>query len=132
MKKLLSLLSLCCMLVSCSCSLADAPVKIPPKEAAEWLAGTPDVQVLDVRSPEEFAGGHLSKAILISWAEPGFEERAKKQLDPKKPVLIYCRSGRRSAAAISALAKHGFVGIRELDGGIVAWDKAGQPLIKSE
>jgi rhodanese-related sulfurtransferase len=112
-------------------AFAAEPDKIPPKEASEWLAKTPEVQVVDVRTAEEFAGGHLAKAVMISWTEPGFEAHAKK-LDPSKPVLVYCRSGRRSAAAASALAKLGFTEIRDLDGGIVAWEKAGESVAKSE
>jgi len=129
MKKVLSLL---CLIVTCSLSSAGEPAKIPPKEASEWLGKTPEAQLLDVRTAEEFAGGHLAKAVLIPWTEPGFEERVRKQLEANKPVLVYCRSGRRSAAAASALAKLGFTGIRDLDGGIVAWEKAGEPVIKSE
>jgi rhodanese-related sulfurtransferase len=112
-------------------AFAAEPVKIPAKEASEWLAKTPEVQVVDVRTAEEFAGGHLAKAVMISWTEPGFEACAKK-LDSKKPVLVYCRSGRRSAAAATALAKLGFIEIRDLDGGIVAWEKSGKPLVKPE
>lgn len=136
MKKLLLLSGL---LVSCSFSSANESVKIQPKDASEWLAKTPEVQVVDVRTTAEFTRDHLPKAVLIPWMEmeirwtqADFEMSAKKQLDPKKPVLVYCRSGRRSAAASSALSKLGFTMIRDLDGGIVAWEKAGQSVVKPE
>ncbi len=61
-----------------------------------------------------------------------FATRAAKELDSGKPVLVYCRSGRRSAEAAAALVKLGFADVRDLDGGILAWEKAGQPIIKPE
>lgn len=119
------------LLLPATQAFAGEPVKISSKEASEWLAKTPEVQVVDVRTAEEFAGGHLPKACMISWMGPGFEARAK-MLDPGKPVLVYCRSGRRSAAATTVLAKLGFADVRDLEGGILAWQKAGEPVVKSE
>jgi rhodanese-related sulfurtransferase len=128
MRKVITLISL---LFPCAMAFALEPVNISPKEAAAWLAKTPDAQVLDVRTQKEFSSGHLAKAVMITWGNDDFEARARK-LDAKKPVLIYCRSGRRSAAASQVLAKLGFTTIRNLDGGIVAWEKAGKPVTKSE
>jgi len=117
-----------------SLGLASAaePANVTAEAAAGWLARTPAAQVLDVRTNEEFATGHLSTAVLIPWTDQDFTTRAAKELDPKKPVLVYCRSGRRSAEAAAALAKLGFAEIRNLEGGILAWQKAGKPLTKSE
>ena len=111
---------------------AAEPVNVTAEAAAGWLAKTPAAQVLDVRTKEEFATGHLAKAVLIPWTDQDFTARAAKELDPKKPVLVYCRSGRRSAEAAPALAKLGFTEIRHLDGGILAWQTAGKPITKSE
>jgi rhodanese-related sulfurtransferase len=53
-----------------------------------------------------------------------------KVVDPKKPVLVYCRSGGRSAKAAKQMKDLGFVEISDLDGGITAWKKAGKKVVK--
>ena len=111
---------------------AAEPVNVTPAAASTWLAATPNARILDVRTKEEFATGHLAKAILIPWTDKDFKARAAKELDPAKPLLVYCRSGRRSAEAAAALAKLGFTDIRNVEGGILAWEKAGKPITKSE
>ena len=62
---------------------AAEPATVTPAQAETWLAATPGVQVLDVRTKEEFAGGHLAKATLIPWTDKDFADRAAKQLDPR-------------------------------------------------
>ncbi len=68
--------------------------------------------------------------MLVTWGEKDFEKQALAQLAKDKPVLVYCRSGRRSTAAAEVLAKLGFDVIRNLEGGIIAWQKAGKPVVK--
>jgi len=110
---------------------AAEPTTVSPAQADTWLAATPKAQVLDVRTKEEFAGGHLAKAILIPWTDKDFSVRAAKELDPRKPVLIYCLRGGRSAEAAAALVKLGFTEVRNLAGGIAAWQQAGKPIDKA-
>ncbi|MCX6866501.1 MAG: rhodanese-like domain-containing protein [Verrucomicrobia bacterium] len=109
---------------------AAEPASVSPAQADSWLAATPTVQVLDVRTTEEFADGHLAKATLIPWTDKDFAVRAAKELDLRKPVLVYCRSGRRSTEAAGALGKLGFSEVRNLAGGILAWQQAGKPVHK--
>ena len=111
---------------------AAEPVTVTPAAAATWLAATPAAQILDVRTKEEFATGHLAKAVLIPWTDKDFATRAAKELDPGKPLLVYCRSGRRSAEAAAALVKLGFTDVRNVEGGILAWEKAKLPIVKPE
>ncbi|MEY3896831.1 MAG: hypothetical protein RLZZ214_2351 [Verrucomicrobiota bacterium] len=111
---------------------AVEPSTVTPAAAAAWLAATPAARILDVRTKEEFATGHLAKAVLIPWTDKDFATRAAKELDPGKPLLVYCRSGRRSAEAAAALAKLGFTDVRNVEGGILAWEKAKLPIGKSE
>jgi len=66
-----------------------------------------DVQILDVRTPEEYAEGHIKGALLANYNAPTFKEDALKVLQKGKKVAIYCRSGRRSAAAAEILSKEG-------------------------
>jgi len=109
---------------------AAEPATVTPAQAETWLAATPGVQVLDVRTKEEFAGGHLAKATLIPWTDKDFADRAAKQLDPRKPVLVYCQSGGRSAKAAAALVKLGFTDVRDLAGGVADWQKDGKRIDK--
>ena len=111
-------------------SLGVEPVTVTPAQADTWLAATPGVQVLDVRTKEEFTVGHLAKATLIPWTDKDFADRAVKELDPRKPVLVYCQGGVRSAKAAAALVKLGFTDVRDLAGGILAWQQTGKPINK--
>jgi rhodanese-related sulfurtransferase len=88
------------------------------------------VQILDVRTDSEWNEGHLEGAVRVDYLEPGFAENVVKAVDPKKPVLVYCRSGNRSGKASKAMQKLGFVEISDLKGGIAAWKKAGKKVVK--
>ena len=89
------------------------------------LMERPDVVVLDVRSAEEFAEGHLEGAINIDQAQSDFIQKAKEVLSAEKTIALYCRSGRRSANAAGRLAAEGFKAVN-LKGGILAWKEAGK------
>jgi rhodanese-related sulfurtransferase len=83
--------------------------------------------VLDVRTPAEFADGHLAGAVNIDIQDPGFQSTIS-ELDRHTTYLVYCRSGNRSKAATDYMRGLGFSTIYELDGGIVAWNAASLPL----
>lgn len=102
-----------------------APVKI--EQAEKQLAS--GAQLVDVRTKEEWDEGHLKGATLVTVTEDGFLEKAKAKLDPKKPVVVYCKSGSRSAKATKQLRAAGFT-VYDLDGGITAWKAAGKPVVK--
>ena len=102
-----------------------APVKV--EQAEKHLAS--GAQLLDVRTKEEWDEGHLKGAILATVTEEGFLAKAKAALDPKKAVVVYCRSGRRSATAAEQLRTAGFT-VYDMDGGITAWKAAGKPVVK--
>lgn len=78
------------------------------------------VQVIDVRTPNEFKSGHIPKSINIDVNSPDFDNRAI-LLDKKYPVAVYCRSGGRSKVAAKKLSAWGFK-VYELDKGIVNWN----------
>ena len=87
------------------------------------------VVLVDVRTPKEYAEGHLEGATNVAWGDD-FEKQWKSAGIKKRfTVAVYCRSGRRSKAAASALVKQGYKVI-ELEGGIMAWQKAGKPVVK--
>jgi phage shock protein E len=102
-----------------------APVKI--EQAEKYLAA--GAQLLDVRTKREWNEGHLKGATLVSVTEDGFLEKAKASLDPKKEVVVYCRSGTRSAIATGQLRAAGFT-VHDLAGGIAAWQDAGKEVLK--
>ena len=88
--------------------------------------------VLDVRSPEEFAAGHVPGAINVPVTGKGSEAFDKKIADlPKdKPILVHCRSGPRATKACAQMAGKGFANLSLFPGGWVAWSEAGKPVVK--
>jgi len=103
---------------------------VRPRGAEALLNSNEDVQVLDVRSEREFAGGFLPGAVNIPLSDPAFRERLGK-LDVKKPVLVYCAGGCRSRKAVSILRKTGFVPIHHLHRGFHSWQFAGFPVVQT-
>lgn len=93
---------------------------LSPAEFAIKTKG--EVQLVDVRRPEEFAAGHIEGAINYNFLGPDFNKEVV-QLDKNKPVLLYCRSGRRSGAASQKLQDMGFKEIYDLQGGYLNWTK---------
>lgn len=85
--------------------------------------------ILDVRTPEEFAEGHLPGAMNIDINGTDFKEQIEK-LDKSKNYEVYCRSGKRSAKASAMMAEKGFVNVINLDGGILSWQEKGFPVEK--
>lgn len=84
--------------------------------------------IIDVRTPGEFASGHLDNAVNIDVQSPDFVAQVS-QLDPEASYFIYCRSGRRSAAAISQMSNLGFADM--IDGKSVEYasDYSGIPVV---
>lgn len=104
----------------------DAPVRVGVSEFAE-IIGAPGVTILDVRTPEEFAEGHIAGAINIPVEYPDYIDRVS-ELDPNGIYAVYCRSGNRSQPAVAGLASVGVTGVYELESGTVGWTGEGQPL----
>lgn len=95
-------------------------------EFAEFINAA-DVQVLDVRTAEEFAEEHLAGALNIDVKKDSFMDEVKKALEKNKKVAVYCRSGRRSANACNLLTKEGYSAVNLL-GGIMKWKEEGKPV----
>ena len=117
---------LCLLLMSLGMSMAAEVVKV---DEAEKLIDS-KVQLLDVRTEEEWNEGHLEGAVRADVTEKDFETEVKKVTDPAKPVLVYCRSGGRSARAAKKLEELGYKVVYDLDGGITAWKKAKKKVVK--
>jgi len=122
---------LCAMLLAIpACSggdAASAPEVITADElAAEIAAGNPPI-ILDVRTEEEFAAGHIPGAINI----PHTELTARLDelpADHQSPIVVHCQSGRRAEAAMGMLHDAGFAQIIDLDGDMAAWREGNHPV----
>lgn len=114
-----------------SASVAAAGIRVvSPLEGAAIHDNPPaDLVVLDVRTPEEFAEGHLEGAIMIDFYRDDFADQLA-ELDPDQPYLLYCRSGNRSGSTRAILADLGFVDVADIDGGILGWTEAGLELVQ--
>ncbi|MBM6993828.1 MAG: rhodanese-like domain-containing protein [Prevotella sp.] len=85
------------------------------------------VQLVDVRTAEEYAEGHIAYAENNDVQQPTFKAKALQTLQKDKPVYVYCRSGKRSLVAANILAEAGFK-VVNLRGGIMEWADGGKPV----
>lgn len=83
--------------------------------------------LVDVRTPEEFAQGHIAGAININVADSDFAKKVQTKTQKQKQIALYCRSGRRSKLAISQIESLKLQ-IVELNDGIMSWQQAGYKL----
>ena len=93
-------------------------------------AGKPDFVILDVRTPEEFAEGHIAGAVNLDVQAKDFEKKLR-ALDRKKSYLVYCRTGNRSRKATVAMEALGFRSIFHMNEGIVKWKQQNLPLTRT-
>ena len=117
-KYLLTCLSLTIM-ISCQAQSEFKSVDIDEFKIEISKSG---VQLVDVRTAQEYSEGHIPRAMNIDVNAPDFEEKIK-VLDKKENVAIYCRSGRRSKMAANKMTAAGFKVI-ELNTGFLSWDGA--------
>ena len=104
------------------------PIQIDP-EQLEQLRQASTVALLDVRTDPEVARGLIAGAKHIPLNQlPGRYQ----DLDPNVVLVVYCQSGARSAQACAWLAERGFAQVRNLQGGVLAWARAGLPLTAPE
>jgi len=80
-----------------------------------------DVQLVDVRTPDEYNAGKIDDAINIDYFDQDNFKKAFEKLDKNKPLFVYCRSGHRSHESAVLLEKMGFKEIYDLEGGYIAW-----------
>ncbi len=94
---------------------------LSPDEFERGLS-RPEVQILDVRTSGEFQNSHIKSSFQADWTDPDqFKDRVQ-HLDKNKPVMIYCAAGGRSSAAASWMRQNGFKNVKELKGGMTAWN----------
>ncbi len=98
-------------------------------EGAKKMIDQGVVDVIDVRSPDEFSDGHIKGATNIDIYDPSFESSVMK-LDVNKQYVVNCQSGGRSSSACAFMSRNGFKKVMNLEGGIAAWKREGLPIEK--
>ena len=120
MKKYISLLLLSVLFALQSCvqvnSVGGSFKRLDVEEFRDFIADS-TVQLVDVRTPEEYAEGFIPGSINIDVKKGQLAAK----LDPERPVALYCRSGRRSEQAARVLEKAFFRNVVDLKGGYKAW-----------
>lgn len=98
------------------------PEQVKSVKTAEFktIIADKNVQLIDVRTAEEYEQGTIDNALLIDIFEGDFEEKIDK-LDKTCPVAVFCLSGARSLQAAKVMADKGFTLIYNLQGGIITW-----------
>ena len=120
--KLLFVLMISIAFISCSCKQkntvqTDVVELISVSEVQELDS---NVQLIDVRTPEEYAEGFIKNAKNINFYDDDFLSQMS-SLDKNKPVYVYCKSGGRSGKSATQLKEAGFTKVYDLEGGITAW-----------
>ena len=110
--------------ISCQSQTNPAIKTLSVKDFSEILNTTENPQLIDVRTPQEYVVEHMDKSINNNILDDEFASKIK-NLDPLKPIFVYCKAGSRSAKASEKLAELGFKTIYNLDGGLMKWNANG-------
>ena len=119
------------LVMSCNTSMSEG---FTDKTAAECYTliqentDNPDFIILDVRTPAEYAGGHIENAVNLDYYEDDFEETLD-TYDKNKTYLIYCRTANRTASVMIIMQRLEFTKVYNMLGGINAWTAAGFPTV---
>jgi rhodanese-related sulfurtransferase len=128
MKKVIALIASVLLLAGCSSS-ASGVTNMNVSEFSQKITET-GVVTLDVRTPGEFAEGHIEGAQLIDFQSGNFENEIS-SLDKNATYAVYCRSGNRSGQAVKVMHDAGFHNVYNLNGGVIDWANAGLPLVNN-
>lgn len=131
MKKLRLLLVavLLVTLFSCTCKQKEETQAVISLISVDELSKTDNtIQLLDVRTPEEFEAGYINNAMNINFFNDDFITQATSKLDINKPVYLYCKVGGRSGKAAKKLKEAGFTKVYDLKGGFDKWKSNLKPV----
>ncbi len=127
MKKVIVLIASVLLMAGCSSSAGAIDLSVTDFSSKVAEAG---VITLDVRTPGEFAEGHIEGAQLIDFQSGNFENEIS-ALDKNATYAVYCRSGNRSGQAVKVMHDAGFHNVYNLNGGVIDWANAGLPLVNN-
>ncbi|WP_240507497.1 rhodanese-like domain-containing protein [Winogradskyella aurantia] len=121
------------LITNCKNNQAEttSEIKLVTAEEMQTILDVEDAQLIDVRTPEEFEEGHILNAQNIDFSSPTFDEEVNK-LDKSRPVILYCRSGGRSAKCAEKMKEAGFKKIYDLEGGISKWQHSDKIRIEAK
>lgn len=97
-------------------------IKTISTKELKMLLAKENIQLMDVRSPQEIKQGFIKTAVFANYFDTDFPEKASKLLDKSKPVYLYCRSGNRSGKSAIILQGKGFQ-VYNVLGGYHQWKK---------
>ena len=129
-KRALVAVTLVGTLLLAACSSSSSAIQTVDPQAFLTTAAQPGVTVVDVRTPDEYAAGHLEGAVNMNVEGPDFSTQIA-TLSKSGTVAVYCHSGRRSAIAADQLASSGFTSIVNLKGGIADLQAASGVIVAS-
>jgi len=95
--------------------------KVPAATFAALLDSLPDAPLIDVRTRQEYANGHIPGSINVDIRSKDFEERIRAAASADRPVLLYCQKGIRSGRAANLMSDMGYPEIYDLEGGFATW-----------
>ena len=127
MKKVIALIASVLLMAGCSSSSSAVDLSVTEFSSKVAEAG---VITLDVRTPGEFAEGHIEGAQLIDFQSGNFGNEIS-TLDKNATYAVYCRSGNRSGQAVKVMHDAGFHNVYNLNGGVIEWANAGLPLVNN-
>jgi phage shock protein E len=132
MKKLLSLVALATVLFVAACGSSSSANSVQTVDPQAWLQASSQsgVTIVDVRTPEEYAAGHVDGAINLNVEGSTFGTDIA-ALDKNGTYAVYCHSGRRSALAADQMSQAGFTKVVNLKGGIADLQAAGASVVAS-
>ncbi len=119
-----------CAMQTSSCTHNDNIVSVSSPEFEKEIKSD-SVQLVDVRTPQEYTEGHIDGASNINVQSDDFKELAHRELSKDSTVLVYCRSGRRSLDAAEMLTVLGYK-VVNLKGGIIEWKEVGLPVVSEQ
>lgn len=122
--KIFSLVLISFLFINCQGQSKKEVQTVDVKTYSEKLNKIENPQLIDVRTPAEYAVDKINDAKNINWNGDNFVSEVEK-LDKSKPVFVYCKVGGRSSQAANKLAELGFKEIYNLEGGIMKWNAAG-------
>jgi len=116
------------VLINFSCNRTKGQSNLISCNSVAELINSQDINLIDVRTPDEFQSGHIVGAQNIDFYDPNFQKKIN-QLDKSIPIVLYCRSGKRSARCAATISEDGFKIVYDLEGGIVEWTLAGHEIV---
>ena len=127
MRKLIASFATIILLAGCSSTGSATTVNLNVSEFSQKIT-EPGVIIVDVRTPEEFASGHIEGALNIDFNSGNFANEITR-LNPSETYAVYCRSGSRSGQAASIMHEAGFHDVSNLNGGVIDCTNDGLPLV---